>query len=141
MQNPRKELLIIIGLIVLLAILGYIYINQQNPVTSSSQVPNSSATPKTSGTVPYTEYETTTRYNQKEDLEPVENGIEFVFIQDYRMSIEDTYAGGDFPSNREFCLFKKGDIIQGIYAPSGEVLVKIQGKIRTVELSYVAVNK
>ncbi len=152
MQNSRKELFVIIGLIVLAAILGYIYVNQQNSVTSSSQVSNSPTTPKTSSTVPYTEYETTTRYNQKEDLEPMENGTEFVFVQDQKVLINDVYSGGDFPSKREFMLFTKGDIIQGVYEPKScggsgctpvfqHVSVKIQGKIRTLELSYLALNK
>ena len=147
MQNSRKELFVIIGLIVLAAILGYVYVNQQNSVTHSSQVPNPSPAP-----VPYTEYETTTRYNQKEDLEPMENGTEFVFVQDQKVLINDVYSGGDFPSKREFMLFTKGDIIQGVYEPKScggsgctpvfqHVSVKIQGKIRTLELSYLAVNK
>ncbi len=62
-----------------------------------------------------TQYTEELQYNHSKYYVHVDGGQDFVFNQDYRMHIEDTYSGGDFPSHREFMLFKKGDIVQGVY--------------------------
>lgn len=60
-------------------------------------------------------YEQDLHYDHSKDYVHVDGGQDFAFNQDYKIHIEDTYSGGDFPSHRKFMLFKKGDIVQGIY--------------------------
>ena len=98
MLNSRREPIIIIGLIVLLGIVGYMYINKKNSVIiprNTTETPNSN-TSSSSG-----------------------KGEKFVFLQDYTSPEQQVYSGGDWPSGTEIITFKKGDIVKGEYRSLG----------------------